>query len=149
MDITTKQLTAADTGLFTGLLQLFEEVFEMKGLIIPNEDYLKKLLQREDFIVFVAAYENVIVGGLTAHILPSYYSASSEIYIYDIAVKTNYQRQGIGEKLILALTEYCSKNGYQSFFVQADEKDAHALDFYHSTGGIAKNAVHFNYWVGE
>jgi aminoglycoside 3-N-acetyltransferase I len=88
-----------------------------------------------------------VVGGLTAHILPSYYSSSSEVYLYDLAVKTSFQRKGIGKKLLLALTAYCRENNYKAFFVQADEADSHALEFYSATGGSPEKVVHFNYLV--
>jgi aminoglycoside 3-N-acetyltransferase I len=145
MNITIKQLAADDTSEFIEMLRLFEDVFEMKDFQMPGEDYLTALLGRKDFLVFEAVLENEIVGGLTAHILPSYYFESSEVYIYDLAVKTSFQRKGIGKKLLRALTEYCRRKGYKEVFVQADEPDIHALEFYRSTGGRAKKVVHFYY----
>ena len=44
----------------------------------------------------MAVLDNVVVGGLTAHVLPSAYSASAEVYIYDLGVKAEMQRKGIG-----------------------------------------------------
>ena len=129
------------------MLTLFEQVFEMKDFKMPGEKHLKKLLGSKNFVVFIALDENVVIGGLTAHILPSYYSESSEVYIYDLAVKTNFQRKGIGKKLLLALTAYCRENNYKAFFVQADEADGHALEFYSATGGLPEKVVHFNYLV--
>ena len=149
MNITIKQLTAGDIAEFVQMLRLFENVFEMQDFQMPGEGHLTSLLARKDFIVFTAQYENTTVGGLTAHILPSYYSESSEVYIYDLAVKTTFQRKGIGKRLLLSLTEYCSLHGYKEFFVQADEPDTHALEFYRSTGGTAEKVVHFYYKVNS
>jgi aminoglycoside 3-N-acetyltransferase I len=149
MNITTKQLTVGGTAEFVQMLRLFENVFEMQDFQMPDEDYLTLLLARKDLIVFIAQYEGIIVGALTAHVLPSYYFESSEVYIYDLAVETTFQRKGIGKKLLLALTEYCSLHGYKEFFVQADEPDTHALEFYRSTGGTAEKVVHFYYRVNS
>ena len=145
MNITIKQLKPEDIVEFIGMLQLFEDVFEMKEHQIPYEGYLSKLLSRADFIVYIALHNDAVVGGLTAHVLPSYYFQSSEVYVYDLAVKTTFQRKGIGRKLLRALTAYCELHHYKEFFVQADEPDTHALEFYRSTGGIAEKVVHFNY----
>jgi aminoglycoside 3-N-acetyltransferase I len=147
MTITIKQLKPEDVVEFIGMLRLFEDGFEMKDHQIPGEGYLSKLLSRKDFIVFIAVHKTAVVGGLTAHVLPSYYFQSSEVYIYDLAVKTTYQRKGIGRKLIQALTAYCRLRNYKEFFVQADEPDTHALEFYRSTGGRAEKVVHFYYSI--
>jgi aminoglycoside 3-N-acetyltransferase I len=95
--------------------------------------------------VFVAKEKKVIIGGLTAYILPSYYSDSSEVYIYDLAIKKNFQRKGIGKKLLQSLKAYCGQNEYKVLFVQADVTDAYALNFYQSTGGIPQKVIQFSY----
>jgi aminoglycoside 3-N-acetyltransferase I len=147
MNVTTKQLTPGDTVEFIEMLCLFEEIFEMKDFKMPGEDYLKNLLGDENFIVYAAILKNRVVGGLTAYILPSYYNESSEVYIYDVAVKASYQRNGVGKQLLQALAVHCRRHDYKNFFVQADEIDAHALAFYRSTGGSPERVVHFNYKI--
>lgn len=139
MNITIKQLTAGHLSEFMQTLRLFEDVFEIKDFQMPRESHLKKLLCNKDFIVFIALHENTIVGGLTVHILPSYYAELAEVYIYDVAVKNSFQRKGIGKKLLQALTVYCRQNNYQQFFVHADEADINALEFYSTTGGSAQS----------
>jgi len=147
LNITVKQLTPRDFNEFIQMLRLFEEVFEMKDFRMPAEKHLKKLLRSKNFIAFIALHENTVIGGLTAHLLPSYYSQSSEVYLYDLAVKTNFQQKGIGKKLLLALMAYCRENNFKTFFVQADEADSHALEFYSATGGLPEKVVHFDYLV--
>ena len=120
----------------------------MKDFKIAKENHLLKLLLFKNFIVFVAAEKKVIVGGLTAYILPSYYSKTSEVYIYDLAIKKNFQRKGIGKKLLQSLKAYCCQNDYKILFVQADEADAHALKFYQSTGGLPQKVIQFSYLAG-
>jgi aminoglycoside 3-N-acetyltransferase I len=43
------------------------------------------------------------------------------------------------------ITGYCQKMGMEEVFVQADEEDHHAIEFYRVTGGIGENVVHFYY----
>jgi ribosomal protein S18 acetylase RimI-like enzyme len=102
-------------------------------------------LESDSFIVFVALSGEKIVGGLTAYVLQQYYSLRPVAYIYDLAVSNNYQRQGIGKMLVADINDYCKSSGIEEVFVQADEIDKHALDFYHSTGGKAEKVVHFTY----
>ena len=115
----------------------------------PSELYLTKLLEKNDFIVLVAFYEKDLIGGLTAYELPLCSAEKSEIFIYDIAIKNEFQRKGVGKKLLSFLKDYCKQNDISIFFVEAHEEDVHAVDFYHSTGGNAEKVVHFNYEIEE
>ena len=68
-----------------------------------SDVYLSRLLAREDFWAFAASVDRQTVGGLTAHTLQLTRAEASEIFIYDIAVTPQYQRQGIGRQLVAAL----------------------------------------------
>ena len=140
-----KKLTDSDLHHLIALIRLYEDVFEMRNFIMPNHDYLQTLLHQESPFFVVALLDDVVIGGLTAHILPSTYFPSSEIYIYDLAVRTEHQRKGIGRELIASLKKYCASLGMKEIFVQADIEDQHALDFYNATGGAAERVIHFSY----
>jgi len=145
MNVEIKKLHTSDITLFLALIRLFEDVFEMQNFKMPDEKYLQELLHQDGFYVFVAMIDNQVVGGLTAYTLQQYYSTRPLVYIYDLAVLTLYQRQGIGKKLIESINNYCQSIGVEEVFVQADEVDDYALDFYHSTGATAEKVVHFYY----
>jgi aminoglycoside 3-N-acetyltransferase I len=140
-----KKLAKNDLPLFKELILLFHEVFDIKNTKGAEESYLNNLLKKPGFIACVVIRENKVIGGLTAYELPLYYGNYSEVYIYDMAVKQEFQRQGIGKKLIAELKQICKKNGIREMFVEAHEEDKHAVDFYKSTGGKAERVVHFNY----
>ena len=140
-----KKLETGELNRLAELIKLYEEVFEMEDFTLPAAQYLQSLLEKETVIFYVAIIDNRVVGGLTAHVLPSTYFPSSEVYIYDFAVETAFQRKGIGRQLINSLKEYCANLRLKEVFVQADLEDRHALDFYQATGGIAESVVHFSY----
>jgi len=139
------KLAQDDLPRLSGLIKLYERVFEMKPFPIPPAEYLNALLKNPGIIFFVAEAEGKIVGGLTAHVLHSVYFTSAEVYVYDLAVSEELQRKGIGTQLMTALQEYCRRQGYREVFVQADRPDQHALDFYQKTGGLPEDVIHFTY----
>ena len=141
-----KHLTQEHLADFQSLVNLFNMVFEEESKI-GSETHLLKLLSNKDFIALAALTENEVVGGLTAYELPMYYSDSSEIFLYDLAVKPEYQRMGIGRGLIQSLKAHCLQQGIQVFFVMAHEEDEHAIEFYRSTGGKSENVVNFLYEI--
>ncbi|GEO05212.1 hypothetical protein AAE02nite_28760 [Adhaeribacter aerolatus] len=140
-----KRLGKTDIDEFVALIRVFEDVFQMKNWKMPVRAYLQQLLEKDRFYVFVAISDNKVVGGLTAYTLDQYYSTRPLVYIFDLAVKTEFQRKGIGSRLIAEINDYCKQIGVEEVFVQADEVDDYALEFYRSTGGIAEKVVHFNY----
>lgn len=145
MAIEIKKLEKQGLDTFIDLIRVFEDVFEMENFTMPDEKHLQSLLAKDSFFAFVALSDGEVVGGLTAYTLDQYYSARPLVYIYDLAVKTQYQRQGIGRKLMAAINEYCKNAGIEEVFVQADEVDDYAIEFYQATGGNAEKVVHFNY----
>ena len=139
-----KRLTKEHLADFQALVNLFNTVFE-EASKIGSETHLLKLLGNESFIALAALAENEVMGGLTAYELPRYYSDSSEIFLYDLAVKPEYQRMGVGKRLIERLKNYCAEQGIKEFFVMAHVEDEHAIEFYHATGGKSENVVNFLY----
>ena len=145
MQPTIKKLNKSDLSHFQQLIQLFNEVFENENSPIASESHLSTLLEKNEFIVFAAFVNNEIAGGITAYELPSYSSDQSEVYVYDIAVKSQFQRKGFGQKMLQALKQHCAENNITLLFVEAHEKDKHAVDFYRKAGGQAEKVVHFNF----
>ncbi len=147
--IEIQKLGHQDIDKFIELIRVFEIVFEMKDFKMPNKNYLQRLLQNDSLFVFVALSEGKVVGGLTSYTLQQYYSILPLVYIYDLAVITPLQRQGIGKLLITNITQYCKEIGMEEVFVQADLVDEHAVDFYRSTGATAEKVIHFYYPLNE
>ena len=143
--ISLQVLKASDLEKLRDLVRLYEDVFEMKEFVIPSDAYLQSLLDKNGITFLVAEKNGKVVGGLTAHDLPSTYFEANEVYVYDLAVAKNHQRTGIGKKLLEKLAAICKKKGEREFFLQADIDDQPAVDFYRSTGGVAENVIHFSY----
>ncbi len=144
----TKRLTHGDRELAKKMFATMVEVFEEPATHL-SERYVDRLLEREDFWAIAAFVGDEIVGGLTAHTLPMTRSASSEILIYDIAVRADHRRQGIGRALIAALREAAATAEISDIFVPAAEDDAHAIDFYRSLGWASAPVTIFTFSGNE
>lgn len=124
--------------LFTMMAEVFDEPFR------PLEDgYLDRLLARPDFWALAACDGEEPVGGVTAHAMPMTRQASTELFVYDIAVRDDRQRQGIGRLLLTRLRESAAQAGITEIFVAADADDTHALDFYRALGSDEAPVVMF------
>lgn len=127
--------------LVVGQQALAKRVFSMMAEVFGEEhedlrsEYVAQLLKHEGLWVLAATLDDEIVGGLTAHTLPMTRSESSEIFIYDVAVRADHRRRGVGRLLMSHLARIASEAGILDSFVPADDDDAHALEFYRSLGG--------------
>lgn len=127
------------------LLKLYEDVFEMEPFKYPSHDYLERLLNNDDIIFVVAKYEGEIIAGLTAYNLASIYYESNEVYVYDLAVHRDFQRKGIGTRLIEEIKRISCSKGDIEVYLQADFEDKYALDFYEKIGGVPEDVIHFSF----
>ncbi|MGD1890414.1 MAG: GNAT family N-acetyltransferase [Cyclobacteriaceae bacterium] len=145
-----KRLQAGDLNKFADLIKLFEEVFEMENFSVPTVKHLQNLLNRTDFDVFVAFKNDLVVGGLTTYVLEQYYSEKPLAYVYDLAVDTNLQRQGIGKKLMEEVNKFYKEKGFEEIFVQADKIDDYAIEFYRKTNPSTEGqVVNFSYLLNK
>lgn len=145
-EIRITKLTDQEIDQFIGLITLFEEVFEMDALERPSYTHLKNVLSKPGFMAFIATEGDKIVGGMTVYLMEQYYAVQQLAYIFDLAVLSSHQRQGIGSALIRYLKDDGREQGYQEIFVQADLADDYALDFYRSTKpDNEENVIHFTY----
>ena len=133
-EIQIERLSVSDLERARTLFTLMADVFEMESKVLSRE-YLTQLLMRGDFWALAASIGGRTVGGLTAHTLPLTHAELSEVFIYDIAVMPEYQRRGVGRRLVTTLRADAAAAGIGVVFVPADNEDTHALDFYHALGG--------------
>ena len=107
---------------------------------------LDELLAGPDFWALAASDDTGrLLGGLTAHRLPMTHQPDSALFIYDIAVRPDSQRQGAGRALVAMLRTLAAQQGITDVFVTADNEDQHALDFYRALGGKATAVTMFDF----
>ncbi len=144
-----RKVNAEETEDFIELLRIFRVVFEHDSEL-PGEAYLRKMLNQPEFIVFVVKQKEEVIGGLTIHVLQSYYIEKPVAYIYDVAIRPENQGKGVGKALIAEVCRYLKDLGFQEMYVEAEAEDIEALSFYRQTGCSAElNAIHFTYDLSD
>ncbi|GAA3965472.1 GNAT family N-acetyltransferase [Mucilaginibacter dorajii] len=144
-ELLIRRLASDDVMIAEQLIGIFKDVFDHNDMIAAKPSYLKTLLRRHEFVCIAAIYKGEVIGGLTAYELPMYYSEYTDLFIYDIAVKAALQQNGIGSKLLEAIKDWGKQNYIREIFVDADEEDVQALDFYRSTQGFEAKTVQFTF----
>lgn len=142
--VRTRRLTAGDRELARSLFTLIATVFEETPAPL-SDGYLDQLLHRDEFWAVAAFVGDELVGGITAQLLPMTRAEASELFIYDLAVRADWQRQGVGRHLVTTLREQVASLGIQTMFVAADNDDLHALTFYQVLGGMPSAVTFFTF----
>lgn len=152
MDIETKRLRQGDEAdartLFALMAAIFAEDSAEKNDSVAD-GYLGRLLRRDEFWAIAAFSGDRIVGGITAHVLPMTRTETPELFIFDIAVRSDYQRRGVGRRLVEELRREGAARGIHTTFVAADNEDVHALDFYVAMGGRPAPVTIFTFEAEE
>lgn len=135
-----------DVAAMQQMNALFAEVFDDPASYVdrpPEDDYLDRLLARDEFIALAAWDGNTMIGALAAYELMKFEQQRSEIYIYDLAVREVWRRQGVATALIERLKPIAARNGAWVIYVQADPPDAPAVALYDKLG-IREAVYHFD-----
>lgn len=146
MDLVIKKLRAVDIEYFNQLLTVFDKVFEHESYVRPDREHLNILLNQYGFNVIVAIVNGQVIAGFTAYVLEQYYSIKPILYIQDLAVLTEFQRKGVGSKLMNFAKAFCIDHNFQLLSVQAEREDVEAVSFYHSLAPAeVLEAIYFAY----
>lgn len=131
--------------LFAMMVDVFDEDDDEPVTEPLTDEYLDRILSRDSFWALAAFDGSEIVGGLTAHTLQMTRSAAAELFIYDLAVRQDHRRSGVGSELIRAVRSRAAAEGIEVVFVPADDDDTHALEFYRAQGGAESAVTHFTF----
>ena len=142
--ISIKRLAVADEKLAQQTFLIMAQVFNEDSAPLGSL-YLKGLLRRSDFGAFAALVGKEVVGGITGFYLPLTRLERRELFIYDLAVKVDWQRMGIGRALFDSLRKAAEAEGIGEGFVLADDEDTHALDFYRALFASASPVTAFSF----
>ncbi|NNF00550.1 MAG: GNAT family N-acetyltransferase [Pyrinomonadaceae bacterium] len=149
MSIEVYKLCESDPLLAKSLFCWFQEDDGVEDLTAASDEYLKKLLSRDDFHTIIAINGDKIVGGLTAYELSGYKNEETEMYLFEMGVYDAFRRQGIATRLIETLKDICRVKGIEEMFVGAWADNVPALKLYEKTGGKGIKVVEFTYKLKE
>ena len=141
-----KRLQEGDLVIYRNLMELFavefEEIDTYRGAQ-PSDSYARSLLGNKDMIFLVELSDFKVIGGLVAYVLRKFEQERSEAYIYDVAVRSDWRRQGVATRLIQNLKPIAKDEGCWVVFVQADRGDEPAIKLYESLG-VKEDVLHFD-----
>jgi tRNA-Thr(GGU) m(6)t(6)A37 methyltransferase TsaA len=138
-----ERLRVGDVQRARAAFEMMHDVFDEDPVVL-SDGYVAGLLADESFWAIVAFEAGEAIGCITGHELAMTRHERSELFVYDLAVRVDRQRRGIGRRLVDALVTGAADRGIDVVFVPADDDDTHALAFYTSLGGRPAKVTMFD-----
>ncbi len=123
----------------------FSDIASVYGLIKNELDYpdiveisvqerFKKMMARGNYSVYVAETDGEVCGFISTVTEFSLEVEGEFLRIIGLAVKTEFQRSGIGSALVMFVEDIAVKNGYGVITLSSNFKRAEAHKFYEKMG---------------
>ena len=146
MALVVRRIRPGDERIAAQLEGLLDE-----GMHWDTEQGLRFLADDETNALFLGEVDGVQAGFATANRLQRFDARRAEVLLYEIGVRDEYQRQGVGRALIAEVLDWAREVGADEVWVLADSDNTRACAFYAATGGeqFAPNSTMFTYRVGN
>jgi aminoglycoside 3-N-acetyltransferase I len=147
-DVHARRLAVREGPLARRLFVMMAEVLG-DPVQESSDAHVEALLSDVRFWAVAALAGNEVVGGVTAHTIPMTYKPTPALFVYDVAVRADYQRRGVGRVLMRALQTEAARLSIDEIFVLADNEDVHALAFYRALGAVPSDVTMFDFGTSD
>jgi aminoglycoside 3-N-acetyltransferase I len=145
IEFTLQKLQPGDLSFARELLLEWQRQDGVTDYQLPSDVHLNRMLDREDFHVWVARAEGKVVGGLSAYEMSMFDQEQTEMFLYEIGVGEGHRRKGIARALVEALRITCAERGIEVIFVGTEPHNTAAKRLYLSTGAKEELVAWFTY----
>lgn len=132
MEYICRKLDIQDVDTIMRMNQDFREGF------LCRESVLKFLTNPENWF-YAAILQNRIIGFAYGYELRRLDSQGNMLYIHEVGVMEEYQRQGVGYRMMSELKNVCRKKGICRYFLSAYQHNAGANALYKKLGGTVSS----------
>ena len=109
----------------------------------PTIGHLRKLVDDKRCYLFAATIDDTVVGYALAYRFPSLYASGNLAYLYDIDVKPELRRRGIGRRLVETLIAHLKNDDVRELWLGTGVDNIEGQALFSATGAI-KTGERFN-----
>jgi len=114
------------------------------GFIV--EESALRFLRNPQNLMFAAIADSQVVGFAYGYRHPRLDGQGDKVYIHEVGVLPEWQRQGVGRRLLELIKSYCHQAGCPSFFLFTQRSNRVACSLYQSAGGVDQHGDNMVYW---
>lgn len=96
--------------------------------------------------IFACIEDHRIIGFAYGYELNRLNNTGNMLYIHEVGVLPEYQRQGIGKQILNSIKQLCKLSGICKFFLFTEKSNNGACALYESVGGIPAHDDDISYF---
>jgi ribosomal protein S18 acetylase RimI-like enzyme len=109
-----------------------------KGTVWDDQQGIR-FLANKDNVLFIAYWDGVPAGFLTAYRLQRFDNRKAEVLLYEIGVSESFRRKGIAKTLIEEVKKWAIEVEADEVWVLTNKSNEAGMALYASGGGVTEN----------
>ena len=141
-----KEATVEDSEKIGEVFDLYRQFYKKDPDKIVSIEYIKQRLTNKESTIFFVEEDNVCIGIVQLYVTFDSLELSKKIILYDLFVRSEYRKKGIGAMLMDASKDFAENNGITGIELSTAISNGTAQRLYESLGYERDNEF-YNYYL--
>lgn len=141
-----KEATVEDSEKIGEVFDLYRQFYKKDPDKIISIEYIKQRLTNKESTIFFVEEDNVCIGIVQLYVTFDSLELSKKIILYDLFVRPEYRKKGIGAMLMDASKDFAENNGISGIELSTAISNGTAQRLYESLGYERDNEF-YNYYL--
>ena len=141
-----KEATVEDSEKIGEVFDLYRQFYKKNPDKIISIEYIKQRLTNKESTIFFVEEDNVCIGIVQLYVTFDSLELSKKIILYDLFVRSEYRKKGIGAMLMDASKDFAENNGITGIELSTAISNGTAQRLYESLGYERDNEF-YNYYL--
>lgn len=141
-----KEATVKDSEKIGEVFDLYRQFYKKDPDKIISIEYIKQRLTNKESTIFFVEEDNVCIGIVQLYVTFDSLELSKKIILYDLFVRSEYRKKGIGAMLMDASKDFAKNNGITGIELSTAISNGTAQRLYESLGYERDNEF-YNYYL--
>ena len=141
-----KEAVVEDSEKVGEVFDLYRQFYKKDPDKIISIDYIKQRLTNKDSTIFFVEENNICIGIVQLYITFDSLELAKKIILYDLFVKSEHRKKGIGTMLMNVSKNFAEKNNISSIELSTAISNGTAQSLYESLG-YERDTEFYNYYL--
>ena len=141
-----KEATVEDSEKIGEVFDLYRQFYKKNPDKIISIEYIKQRLTNKESTIFFVEEDNICIGIVQLYVTFDSLELSKKIILYDLFVRSEYRKKGIGAMLMDASKDFAENNGITGIELSTAISNGTAQRLYESLGYERDNEF-YNYYL--
>ena len=141
-----KEAVVEDSEKVGEVFDLYRQFYKKNPDKIISIDYIKQRLTNKESTIFFVEENNICIGIVQLYITFDSLELAKKIILYDLFVKSEYRKKGIGTMLMNVSKNFAEKNNISGIELSTAISNGTAQSLYESLG-YERDTEFYNYYL--